>query len=307
MSKSGQSLSFKYNAAGLRTEKTVDGVTTTYRWVGAKVTQEKNNTDTILYSYDAQGKLVSFNLNGTEYYYVRNGQGDVIGILNGAGAQVVTYVYDSWGKLVSTVDNTGQAQVGTKNPYRYRGYRYDTETGLYYLQSRYYNPDWGRFLNADGMLIDPGLSFGHNLFAYCANNPSTYYDPQGYYPVFNAKESPPPQSGYEPPKGGPVWDKEKRGWKDKRGNVWVPDPSKHGGEHWDVQYPNGGYDNIYPDGAVRPGKGPRGMFSPHPGATGRMSFGVAVLGGYLIYRIVRIAPSLLPPLWWTLPANLIMP
>jgi len=70
-----------------------------------------------------------------------------------------------------------------KNPYRYRGYRYDTEIGLYYLQSRYYNPEWGRFINADGLVGTPGKLISHNMFAYCENNPVNLGDPDGRFAI----------------------------------------------------------------------------------------------------------------------------
>jgi len=116
------------------------------------------------------------NLNGVEYYYVRNAQNDIIGLIDGAGTQVVSYLYDSWGKLISIKDKDGKDvttdtnQVGYKNPYRYRGYRYDSETALYYLQSRYYSPQFGRFINADGITGVTGKLLSHNMFAYCRNN-----------------------------------------------------------------------------------------------------------------------------------------
>lgn len=176
----GKTISYKYNDSGIRTEKTVDGVTTTYHLVEDKVTSESNGTDNVYYTYDAAGKLVSMNLNGTEYFYVRNAQNDIIGLVDKAGTQVVSYTYDSWGKLIS-IDGTLKDTVGVKNPYRYRGYRYDSETQLYYLQSRYYNPTWGRFINADGYLGTPGELLNHNLFAYCANNPVNRDDPKGQF------------------------------------------------------------------------------------------------------------------------------
>ncbi len=104
------------------------------------------------------------------YFYVRNAQGDIIGLIDKAGAQVASYTYDSWGKLIS-IEGTLKDSVGVKNPYRYRGYRYDTETGLYYLQSRYYNPEWGRFISTDAIVGQTGELLGHNMFAYCKNNP----------------------------------------------------------------------------------------------------------------------------------------
>lgn len=119
-------------------------------------------------------------LNGVEYYYIRNAQGDIIGLFYKSGTQVVSYTYDTWGKLIS-IDASLKDSVGVKNPYRYRGYRYDTETGLYYLQSRYYNPQWGRFINADGYLGTPGELLSFNMFAYCGNNPINNLDPSGKF------------------------------------------------------------------------------------------------------------------------------
>ncbi|WP_143316932.1 RHS repeat-associated core domain-containing protein [Clostridium sp. HBUAS56017] len=119
------------------------------------------------------------NLNGAEYYYIRNVQGDIIGLYDKDGKVVVNYVYDSWGKLISTTGSLAST-VGIKNPYRYRGYRYDTETGLYYLQSRYYNADWGRFVNCDDVCGKIGELLSHNVFSYCANNPINNLDTDGH-------------------------------------------------------------------------------------------------------------------------------
>jgi len=175
------SLSFKYNSDGIRTEKTVNGVTTKYTVFGDKDNFETTGSDKIHYSYDASGNLFSMNLNGTEYYYVRNAQGDITGLIDNAGNLVVSYTYDTWGKMISTTGSLA-GTVGVKNPYRYRGYRYDTETGLYYLQSRYYNPDWGRFVNADDIGVITG-SMGDltdkNIFAFCDNNPVNRADNGG--------------------------------------------------------------------------------------------------------------------------------
>ena len=172
-------MSFKYNDEGIRTEKIVNGVSTKYNVVDGKVTFETNGTDSIYYSYDSEDNLVGMSLNGTVYWYVRNSQGDIIGIIDSTGTQVVSYNYDTWGKLVS-ITGTLASTVGQKNPYRYRGYRYDTETGLYYLQSRYYNPEWGRFINADDINYSvPGLLLTYNLYVYCLNNPVNHDDPDG--------------------------------------------------------------------------------------------------------------------------------
>ena len=128
------------------------------------------------YYYDESGNVFGFKRGDSEYYYIRNGQGDIIGILDSSGIQIVSYVYDSWGKLVS-ISGSQAETIGEANPFRYRGYYYDTETGLYYLQSRYYDPEVGRFLNADLQLNDDTL--GNNLFAYCGNNPISRTDAEG--------------------------------------------------------------------------------------------------------------------------------
>ena len=120
------------------------------------------------------------NLNGTEYYYIRNAQNDIIGMFDKTGTQVVSYIYDTWGKLIA-IDGSLKDSVGVKNPYRYRGYRYDTETGLYYLNARYYNAERGRFINADGIVSTPGELLSENMFAYCSNNPVNFWDPSGKF------------------------------------------------------------------------------------------------------------------------------
>lgn len=155
-------------------------------------------------------------------------------------------------------DDAEQLALAELNPLRYRGYYYDSETGLYYLQSRYYNPELGRFISSDSFdYIDADGKFTINAYAYCNNNPLLYSDSCGYYPTL--QEVPPASSGYVPPKGGPKKGvvpkgklKGKYGWVDSKGNFWVPDKSDHGGEHWDVTDKNGkGHKNVYRDGHVR--------------------------------------------------------
>ena len=137
---------------------------------------EKGNT-VYSFTYDAFGRPVAITEGNTRYFYVLNQQGDVVAIINGNGDFVVEYYYDAWGRLLSAT-GTLATTLGTNNPLRYRGYVYDTETGLYYLQSRYYNPTWGRFINADSQLSTGDVS-GLNLFAYCGNNPVNRIDPTG--------------------------------------------------------------------------------------------------------------------------------
>ena len=104
----------------------------------------------------------------------------MIGILDSAGTQVVSYVYDSWGKLTS-ISGSAKDTIGVKNPFRYRGYYYDTESGLYYLNSRYYDSEIGRFLNADVIIGAISLQ-GQNAFQYCKDNPINMTDSSGNWP-----------------------------------------------------------------------------------------------------------------------------
>ena len=131
-----------------------------------------------LYSYDANGQLISVNYNGTEYYYLRNGQTDIAGLMDGSGTRVVEYTYDAWGKLISTT-GTLATSLGADNPFRYRGYYYDTETGLYYLMTRYYDPEVCRFISADVYMTTGQGVLGGNMWAYCGNNPVVRLDPSG--------------------------------------------------------------------------------------------------------------------------------
>ena len=120
------------------------------------------------------------------YYYVLNVQGDVVGLLNSSGAIAAKYTYDPWGKVTvqnpSGTTNTSSSFIGNINPLRYRGYYYDTETGFYYLQTRYYDPAIGRFINADTYTTtdETGL-LSTNMFAYCENNPVMGTDPTGEF------------------------------------------------------------------------------------------------------------------------------
>ena len=138
----------------------------------------------MLFFYDSTGKRVGFANGDTLYYYLYNVQGDVIAIMRAATGQVVAkYSYDAWGKC--TVTNASGYTVGEKNPFRYRGYYYDTETGLYYLNSRYYSPEFGRFISADSAIAQVGNVQGANMFAYCANNPVNMSDSMGNWPSWS--------------------------------------------------------------------------------------------------------------------------
>ena len=112
------------------------------------------------------------------YLYEKNIQGDVVAVYEYDGDLVVRYAYNARGKILS-VTGTAANTIGRYNPFRYRGYYYDNETGFYYLNSRYYDPNVGRFLNADGYINANGDLIGFNMFAYCGNNPVMGYDPSG--------------------------------------------------------------------------------------------------------------------------------
>ena len=172
-------VSYQYDSNSMRTKKTVDGVTTEYFLNGSTLLSQVTGDTQLDFFYDDLGNAMGFIKNGTDkYYYIRNLQNDVAGILDSSGTQVVEYVYDTWGKLKSITGAMAET-IGRENPLRYRGYYYDEETGFYYLQSRYYDPETGRFLNADEtVLTGQGITSG-NMYAYCGNNPVMRTDPSG--------------------------------------------------------------------------------------------------------------------------------
>ena len=134
--------------------------------------------DKLQFLYDETDTAYGFIHNGMPYYYDINLQGEIVGILDRNNNYVVTYIYDVWGALVYVA---GDYSVGFLNPLRYRGYFYDDETGFYYLQSRYYDPEVGRFINPDGYISTGTGMLGYNMFAYCGNNPVNRVDPTGMF------------------------------------------------------------------------------------------------------------------------------
>ncbi len=179
MTKGSDTLSFVYNESGLRTSKTVNGVTHSYVWQGSKLAADITDAYALYFHYDSSGEVIGFTrtANGadTEYFYVKNLQGDILKVITATGTEAATYTYDAWGKLL-----TSTGDLADINPLRYRGYFYDTETSLYYLKSRYYNPEVGRFINPDVFAttdVDGVLSA--NMFAYCENNPIRNSDSSG--------------------------------------------------------------------------------------------------------------------------------
>ena len=186
MSKSGTSVAFGYDFDGKRITKTVGDTTYSYHYLGSQLAEMSWNSNNLHFTYDEVGPM-SVAYGGAEYFYLKNAQGDVTGLVDSSGTQVVAYTYDAWGNPLTTTGTMANT-LGELNPFRYRGYVYDTETGLYYLQSRYYNPQMGRFINADGELSDVGDSVkGYNLFSYCQNNPTNMSDSEGNWPKWAKK------------------------------------------------------------------------------------------------------------------------
>ena len=175
----GFNVSYEYNDAGYRVARHINSGDYLYELEGDMVLVETIPGHVLYYTYDINGTLISVNIDGDEYFYKFNLFNDIIGLYDEYGDLVVTYFYDSWGNLLDMVDDSG-TNAGSLNPYRYRSYRYDWETNLYYLNSRYYNPETGRFISADGLIGDVGNILSHNMYAYTENNPVTYVDPNGY-------------------------------------------------------------------------------------------------------------------------------
>jgi len=177
LTENGITWTYTYDANGMRTKRTDQTTTYTYIYNGSQLTQMTVDGYTFNFTYDAAGTPLTVTMNGNLYYYVTNLQGDVIRILNSNGEVVETYNYDAWGKHATDDDDS----IGDYNPLRYRGYVYDSETGLYYLQSRYYDPEVGRFINGDGLVSTGQGPLGNNMFSYCGNNPANRVDETGKF------------------------------------------------------------------------------------------------------------------------------
>ena len=178
MQKDGTTLSFSYNDAGLRTEKTVNGVTRRYIWNSSRLMADVGASDAFYFHYSSGGELIVYTYKTadteTECILVKNQQGDIERVISADGTILASYTYDAWGNVL-----TSEGTLAASNPIRYRGYSYDAETGLYYLQSRYYDPAVGRFINADDYVSTGHGICGCNMFAYCLNNPVNYIDKNG--------------------------------------------------------------------------------------------------------------------------------
>ena len=182
-----KAIQMNYDSNGMRTQKSVDGVKTNYYYDSSNnlfaLTQ---GSDTLFFYYDNSGEVMSVSCNGTMYYYIKDLQDDITEIVDKDGKAVAEYAYDAWGNMLT--ENNGTLTVGKLNPFRYRSYVYDEETGLYYLQSRYYDPLTGRFVNADIYCdTETDTPLSTNMFAYCENNAINNVDFTGEW-FYNLKD-----------------------------------------------------------------------------------------------------------------------
>lgn len=168
----GSEIVYGYDFDGNRTSKTVNGSKTDYFYDDSRLVCQKDAENTLWFLYDTEDSVAGFVLNGESYYYLKNIWNDVVAIVDRDGVTVAEYAYDAWGKVLSVV---GDEQLARLNPYRYRSFYYDEETGFYYLLSRYYDPEVGRMLNADQFI---SIAYP-NLFTYAVNNPVMYADASG--------------------------------------------------------------------------------------------------------------------------------
>ena len=171
----GTNISYTYDMAGVRSSKTVGSTKYNFTTLSGLVIRQTGGGKTIDFVYDENNQPLAMKYNNTLYYYVLNAQGDVVRIVNSSRNTVASYTYDPWGKIISS-----SGTLADINPLRYRGYYYDSETGFYYLQSRYYDPEIGRFINADSYASTDMVGLlSTNMFSYCENNPVMRVDPTG--------------------------------------------------------------------------------------------------------------------------------
>ena len=188
----GNTLAFTYDDNGIRTSKTVNGVEHVYNVSGSTILSEAWGNHLIMYMYDDNGQPVGMQYRNTAYaantfdtyWFEKNLQGDIVAVYNASGTKLISYTYDAWGNFTTTYSNGGANTSAVYNPFRYRSYYYDTETGLYYVSSRYYDPAIGRFISPDTTDILTATPMGltdKNLYAYCDNNPVVRVDRNGQF------------------------------------------------------------------------------------------------------------------------------
>lgn len=183
----GKSLAFTYNDEGIRVGKTVNGSEHKYYVDGARIIAEEWNHQIFVYLYDDNGQPIGFDyhnlLNGEHefetFWFEKNLQGDIVAVYSSAGSLLVEYTYDAWGNCQESYTSANSTSAARKNPFRYRGYYYDVDLQMYYLQSRYYDPVIGRFISPDKFATTGQSVLGANMFAYCMNDPVNRIDIEG--------------------------------------------------------------------------------------------------------------------------------
>ena len=183
-------LEFEYNEDGIRTAKCVNGTTHAYAVSGERIINERWAGNILLYVYDASGSPIGMKYLSTgaagewaSFWFEKNLQGDIVAVYSDDGTKLISYTYDAWGNFDIEYFNGGASSPAAFNPFIYRGYYFDTETGFYYLNSRYYDPQTCRFINADNCVSGAaGAIHGYNMYAYCFNSPITLSDSTGNWP-----------------------------------------------------------------------------------------------------------------------------
>ena len=186
--------SYSYDASGTRISKTVNGSTYSYIYDNGQLIYADTPSGGMTFIYD-NDSVIGYKYNSAYYYYLKNLQGDILGAVDASGNLLYQYEYDAWGNP-TVLDAQGNvispdiSHIANSNPLRYRGYFFDTETGFYYLLSRYYDPETGRFINPDNdtvLNMDYENIVQYNLYAYCFNNPINMFDDGGYWPTWLKK------------------------------------------------------------------------------------------------------------------------
>lgn len=183
---------YSYDPNGLRLSKTDGNRTEKYVYDGDSLcsmkVDDKNGSNTVFFHYDEANALVGFSVNGKDYFYDRDILGNINAVIDSAGTKLVSYSYGDFGEVTEAVADSNEARLVAKvNPFKFKGYFFDNETGFYYLKSRYYSPELGRFISADGEIGQVGDTMVMNLFAYCKNNPINLSDEGGNWPSWATK------------------------------------------------------------------------------------------------------------------------
>lgn len=178
----GTRVHFDYNEEGIRIRKQGVNFVENYILDGSNMIglhhSSEDESYEMYFNYDEQGEIVGLSCEGQEYFYIRDITGNITKIVDESGDVVVSYTYDAWGNFNQIIYRN--CLVAHHNPFVYKGYFFDEETGWYYLKSRYYDPTIRRFINADNYeYLDSESLTGINLYSYCGNSPVLGYDPEG--------------------------------------------------------------------------------------------------------------------------------